>query len=84
VLRRVYGFPSSDEATAIRALLAAANVETNGPAVGAGLPMLYAGKDFADSVIVYAGNWLGWETLVSFDKHAVALLKVRGQQARLL
>ena len=32
VLLRVYGFQSSDAATAIRALLAAANVEVNRPA----------------------------------------------------
>lgn len=84
VLRRVYEFQPSDAATAIRALLAAANVEMNRPAVEAGLSVLDAGGDFADGVIAYEGNWLGGETFVSFDKKAVALLTAQGQQARLL
>ena len=84
VLRRVYDFQADDAATAIRALLAAANVEMNRPAVEAGLSALDAGGDFADGVIAYDGNWLGGETFVSFDKKAVALLKAQGQQARLL
>ena len=84
VLLRVYDFQPSDAATAIRALLAAANVEVNRPAVEAGLSMLDAGGDFADGVIAYEGNWLGGETFVSFDKQAVALLAAQGQSARLL
>lgn len=84
VLLRVYGFQPSDAAAAIRALLAAANVEVNRPAVEAGLSMLEAGGDFADGVIAYEGNWLGGETFISFDKKAVALLIAQGQPARLL
>lgn len=84
VLLRVYGFQPPDAATAIRALLAAANVEANRPAVEAGLSVLEAGGDFADGVIAYEGNWLGGETFVSFDKKAVALLASQGQPARLL
>lgn len=84
VLLRVYGFQSSDAATAIRALLAADNVEVNRPAVEAGLAVLEAGGDFADGVIAYEGNWLGGEIFVSFDKKAVALLTAQGQSARLL
>jgi predicted nucleic-acid-binding protein len=84
VLRKVYGFTAVDAASAIRALLAAANVEMNRPAVEAGLLVLDAGGDFADGVIAYEGHWLGGETFVSFDKKAVALLKAQGQQARLL
>ena len=84
VLRRVYNFQPSDAATAIRALVAAANVEVNRPAVEAGLFVLEAGGDFADGVIAYEGNWLGGETFVSFDKKAVALLTAQGQSARLL
>lgn len=84
VLRRVYGFQASDAAAAIRALLAAANVEMNRPAVEAGLSVLDAGGDFADGVIAYEGHWLGGETFVSFDKTAVALLTAQGQSARLL
>jgi predicted nucleic-acid-binding protein len=84
VLLRVYSLQSSDVAAAIRALLAAANVEMNRPAVEAGLSVLEAGGDFADGAIAYEGNWLGGETFVSFDKKAVALLKAQGQSARLL
>ena len=85
VLLRVYGFQHADAASAIRALLAAANVEMNRPAVvEAGLLVLNAGGDFADGVIAYEGNWLGGETFVSFDKKAVALLTAQGQSTRLL
>ncbi len=45
----------------------------------------WAGKgDFTDGVIAYEGSWLGAETLVSFDKKAVKLMKARGESARLL
>ena len=84
VLRRVYGFQPADASIAIRALLAAANVELNRPAVEAGLAVLDAGGDFADGVIAYEGNWLGGESFVSFDQQAVALLTALGQPARLL
>jgi predicted nucleic-acid-binding protein len=84
VLCRVYGFQSADAATAIRALLAIANVEVNRPAVEAGLAVLEAGGDFADGVIAHEGAWLGGETFVSFDRKAVSLVKARGQAARLL
>lgn len=84
VLCRVYGFPTVDAATAVRTLLATANVEMNRPAVEAGLSMLDAGGDFADGVIAYEGNWLGGETFASFDKQAVMLLKAQGLPARLL
>lgn len=83
VLLRVYGFQQADAASAIRALLAAANVEVNRPAVEAGLLVLDAGGDFADGVIAYEGNWLGGETFVSFDKKAVVLLTAQGQSTRL-
>jgi predicted nucleic-acid-binding protein len=84
VLLRVYGLQPADVAGAIRALLAASNVEVNRPAVEAGLLVLEAGGDFADGVIAYEGNWLGGETFVSFDKRAVMLLAAQGQSARLL
>ena len=84
VLLRVYGLQPADVAGAIRALMAAANVEMNRPAVERGQTMLDAGGDFADGVIAYEANWLGGETFVSFDKKAVALLLAQGQAARLL
>jgi predicted nucleic-acid-binding protein len=84
VLRKVYNIQISDIAAAIRALLAAANVQVNRPAVEAGLSLLDANGDFADGVIAHEGTWLGGETFVSFDKQAVALLTAHGQPARLL
>jgi len=83
VLRRVYGFAAADVSSAIRALLDAANTETNRPAAEAGLALLEAGGDFADGVIAFEGQWLGGETFVSFDQKAVALLTAQGQSARL-
>lgn len=84
VLRRVYGFEVADVARAIRALIAARNVEVNRPAAEAGLSLLEAGEDFADGVIAYEGRWLGGETFVSFDRVAVSLLTAQGDLARLL
>jgi predicted nucleic-acid-binding protein len=84
VLRRVYAFADADIAAAIRALMAASNVEANRPAVEAGLLLLDAGGDFVDGVIAYEGTWLGADTFVSFDKKAVALLAATGLAARLL
>lgn len=84
VLHRVYRFQSSDIARAIRTLLAAKNVETNWPAIDAGLAVLDAGGDFADGVIAHEGRWLGAETFVSFDKKAVDILTAQGVSARLL
>ena len=83
VLRSVYGYRASRIAEAIRTLLAAENVETDLPAVDAGLAMLDAGGDFADGVIAYQGRQLGAETFVSFDRRAVEMLKAQGEAARL-
>lgn len=84
VLLRVYRFEPADAASAIRALIDCANVQTDRPAVEAGLAVLEAGGDFADGVIAYEGRWLGAESFVSFDKQAVALLSSQGHAARLL
>lgn len=84
VLRSVYHFQSPEIGIAIRILIAADNVETNRPAVEAGLAMLEAGGDFADGVIAYEGRWLGGETFVSFDRKCVEMLVAQGQAAKLL
>jgi predicted nucleic-acid-binding protein len=65
VLMRVYSFQAADVAQAIRALLAAENVQTNRPAVEFGLAMLEAGGDFADGIMAFEGAWLGANTFVS-------------------
>jgi predicted nucleic-acid-binding protein len=82
VLRSVYRYRAPEIAEAIRVLLAAENVETNGQAAEAGLAMLDVGGDFADGVIAYEGRWLGAETFVSFDKEAVEMLRAQGVAAR--
>jgi hypothetical protein len=43
-----------------------------------------AGGDCADGVIAHQGQWLGGDTLVSFDRQAVALLRPQGVAAELL
>ncbi len=84
VLRRLYRLSAADVVSAVRALAGAAKVQCNRPAVEAGLQLLESGGDFADGVIAFEGQWLGGETLVSFDRQAVALLTAQGQSARLL
>ena len=68
VLARGYKIPSVEIVKTIRRLMNAANIVVNRPAAEAGLALLEAGGDFADGVIAYEGNWLGAETLVSFDE----------------
>lgn len=84
VLKRVYGFAVADIGAAIRSLLAAGNVRLDRPAVEAGLALLEAGGDFADGVIAHQGQWLGGEVFVSFDRQAVALLRLQGVAAELI
>jgi len=84
VLRRVYDIQPADVITAIRALLAAANVEVNRLAVEAGLALLEVGGDFADGIIAHEGSWLGGETFVSFDKKSFSLLNAQGSSVQLL
>jgi predicted nucleic-acid-binding protein len=84
VLRRAYGFSTTETAAAIRNLIGAGNVAVDRLLVAAGLAMLDAGGDFADGVIAYEGRWLGAETFVSFDKKAVEMLAAQGESARLL
>lgn len=84
VLKRRYGISRADIAATIRLLVSRQNVVTNRPAVEAGLDLLEAGGDFGDGAIAFEGRWLGGETLVSFDKKAVKLLKAQGNAAELL
>jgi predicted nucleic-acid-binding protein len=84
VLDRVYNFGRAEIATAINALINAANVAVNRAAVEAGLAVLNAGGDFADGVIAHEGRWLGGEVFVSFDKRAVTRVGRIGHEARLL
>jgi predicted nucleic-acid-binding protein len=84
VLSSRYKFRSDDIARAIRRLIEGVNVMVDRPAVEAGLAFLDAGGDFADGLIAYEGRWLGADTFVSFDRKAVTLLQLQGEDARLL
>ncbi|HEU5457637.1 MAG TPA: type II toxin-antitoxin system VapC family toxin [Terracidiphilus sp.] len=84
VLDRVYSFSREEIAAAISALLDAANVAVNRPAVEAGLDVFRAGGDFADGVIAFEGRWLGGEVFASFDKRAVTRLARLGVATRQL
>lgn len=84
VLSRGYDIPLTEIATAIRRLIASANVEVNRPAVEAGLALLSQGGDFADGIIAFEGASLGATTFASFDKDAVKRLKRLGYDSTLL
>jgi predicted nucleic-acid-binding protein len=84
VLRQGAKLPRDDVATAVRSLMNAGNVVLNRPAAELGLAVLEAGGDFADGAIAYEGAWLGGETFVSFDKHAITLVSGQGAAVRLL
>jgi predicted nucleic-acid-binding protein len=84
ILRRGAKLSKDDIAQTIRDLLVTAKVSMDRPAVEAGLAVLEAGGDFADGVIAHEGAWLGGETVVSFDRKAIDLLKLQGRQTLLL
>lgn len=84
VLSRGYDIPLAEVATAIRRLIASANVEVNRPAVEAGLALLSQSGDFADGIIAFEGASLGATTFASFDKDAVKRLKKLGYDSVLL
>jgi predicted nucleic-acid-binding protein len=84
VLSRGYKISRPAIAATIRHMLAASNVVTNQPGVDAGLAALDAGGDFADGVIAFEGRRLGADHFLSFDRKAVAMMTMRGINARLL
>ena len=81
VLRRVYRIDQREISAAMLALVSAANVVVDRPAVDAGLAVLNAGGDFADGLIEFEGRWLGGASFVSFDRKAVAVLTRQGLAA---
>ena len=84
VLSRGYRLPLKEIADTIRTFIASSAVESNRPAIEAGLAAMYVGGDFADGVIAFEGASLGGDTFASFDKEAVSLLKKQGREALLL
>jgi predicted nucleic-acid-binding protein len=84
VMRRLYKRSDEEIARSIRLLMNGDNVEADFPAIEAGLAVLDKGGDFADGVIAYEGQWLGAEEFVSFDKHAITILRSQGHKVRLL
>lgn len=81
VLKTVYRLGRSEIASAIEALLGAANVEMDLPAIEAGLAHHKAGGDFSDGVMAYEGRALGGDIFVSFDQDAVKLISKQGLRA---
>lgn len=81
VLRRVYRMPPELIGTALRNLLASANVVTNRSAAEAGIRLHEQGGDFADGVIEFEGRHLGGTSFASFDRAAVRLLERAGLAA---
>lgn len=81
VLRRGRRFAADEIADAITAICDIDAVTTDQGAVDAGLAMLLAGGDFADSVIAQQGRALGGSTFASFDREAVRLLADKGFSA---
>jgi predicted nucleic-acid-binding protein len=84
VSTRSYRRSASETASAIRALVAAANVQADGPAVEAGLALMERGGDFADGVIAFEGRRSGGAVFASFDREAVKLVTETGGEALLL
>ena len=84
VLRYTYRRPADEVANSITQLIDDERVETNRPAVAAGLSVLVSGGDFADGAIAYEGRQLGGDIFVTFDKKAANVLAGLGGQIELL
>jgi predicted nucleic-acid-binding protein len=78
VLRSFYQFSDEQIGLAINNLLNIQTLETDRPAVEAGLSLQRNGGDFADGVIAFDGLKQGAEAFYSFDKKAVKLLNAEG------
>jgi predicted nucleic-acid-binding protein len=84
VLRTSYKRQADEIAAAVRNLLAEEKVDTDRPAVEAGLSILLEGGDFADGVIAYQGRQTGGDVFVTFDRKAARLVSRIGGKAELL
>jgi predicted nucleic-acid-binding protein len=84
VLRTSYKRRTDEIAGSIRNLLAEEKVDTDRPAVEAGLSMLLAGGDFADGVIAHQGRQRGGDVFLTFDRKAARLVSRLGSEAALL
>jgi predicted nucleic-acid-binding protein len=84
VLMRAYRWSGLETSAIIQRLIDAANVETDRPAVEAGLTLLNQGGDFADGVIAFEGRRLGGPIFTTFDREAAQLVRQTGGEARLL
>ena len=68
VLRRSYGYPVSEIEALLRRLIGSRQVETDYPAVQAGLRSLGRGGDFADGVIHHDMKRSGANHIATFDR----------------
>jgi predicted nucleic-acid-binding protein len=84
VLRSFYKLPDDQIGLAIESLLNIQTLETNRPAVEAGLSLQRSGGDFADGVIAFDGLKQGADAFYSFDKRAVKSLNAEGLHASLV
>lgn len=82
VLESVYRFTADELSIAVRSIVDPGNAIVDQAAVEAGLQMLAAGGDFADGVIAAAGNAMGGDIFVSFDRKAVAQVSAMGLPSR--
>jgi len=82
VLGKVYSFTPPELVQAVRAVTETGNAVVDEAAIEAGLTMLSLGGDFADAAIAVAGNIMGGETFVSFDRKAVSRISAMGLSAR--
>lgn len=81
VLKRTYGLGNEAIAGMLQLLTEIEAAEYDLEAVEAGLAMLSRGGDFADGVIAQQDRQRGAETLLSFDRKAVARLGDLGVDA---
>lgn len=84
VLRTSYKRGPDEIVGSLRNLLAEEKVDTDRPAVEAGLSMVLAGGDFADGVIAHQGGKRGGDVFLTFDRKAARLVSRLGGKAELL
>lgn len=84
VLASTYRQTPQQIAFAIRRFVSDSRVETDLPALHAGLEALDGGGDFADAVIAFDGRRLGGDMFVTFDRRAAARMIARNESVHLL
>jgi predicted nucleic-acid-binding protein len=73
VLKRAYGYTTTEITEALRGVIASQTVETDRVAAEAGLTMLSRGGDFADGVIAQVAEQAGCDRIATFDRNFARL-----------